>query len=144
MLLPNQKVVFICSGNICRSPLAEYYARSLGLESDSCGIDCGVGFPADPRASEFAKQLGLDLGPHKTKRVDQYKFLPDDIIVVMEPKHLKKVKQHIGEHQKLFLAGMCCPDPFPYLHDPYNCNKDFFRHCEEFVVLSVRGMYGKK
>jgi protein-tyrosine phosphatase len=38
---------------------------------------------------------------------------------------------------------LCCPDPFPYLHDPYNCNVHYFRHCETFVVSSVRGLCAK-
>ena len=140
---PGQRVVFICSGNICRSPLAEYYARSLGLKADSCGLDCGIGFPADPRASEFGKALGLDLSAHETKRVDQFQFQADDLIVVMEPKHVKNFRQQVGNQHTVILAGLCCPAPFPYLHDPYNCNVEFFRHCEEFVISSVRGLCAK-
>ncbi|WP_372997843.1 low molecular weight phosphatase family protein [Marinobacter sp.] len=141
---PGQRVVFICSGNICRSPLAEYYARSLGLKADSCGLDCGVGFPADPRAFEFGKTLGLDLSVHETKRVDQFDFLPDDLIVVMEPKHLKKFQQQVSNQHKIILAGLFCPDPLPYLHDPYNCNLHFFHHCEECVISSVRRLCGRQ
>ena len=140
----DQRVVFICSGNICRSPLAEYYARSVGIDAYSCGLDCGVGFPADPRAAEIGKELDLDLRSHQTKRVDQFDFLPDDLIVVMEPKHVKKFKQQVGNQHKIVLAGLCCPDPFPYLHDPYNCNASYFRHCETFVLSSVRRLCGKK
>lgn len=138
-----QRVVFICSGNICRSPLGEYYARSLGLETDSCGLDCGVGFPADPRAVQYGRQVNLDLDAHQTKRVDEFPFRPDDLIVVMEPKHVRKFHQQVGTKHKIVLAGLCCPKPFPYLHDPYNCSPQYFERCEALVMSSVRGLCAK-
>lgn len=143
MLNPNQRVVFICSGNICRSPLAEYYARSLGMDAVSCGLDCGLGFPADPRAIQYGRELNLDLNTHQTKRVDEFEFQPDDLIVVVEPKHIKKFRYQVEGEHKIVLAGLCCPSPFPYIHDPYNCNTAYFNHCETSVISAVRGLCGK-
>jgi len=73
-----QRLVFICSGNICRSPLAEAYARSLGKTAASCGLYCGDGYPADPRAHNFAKSQGLTLEDHKTVNVADFQFLDTD------------------------------------------------------------------
>lgn len=137
----SQRTVFICSGNICRSPLAEVYARSLGVKAASCGLNCGDGFPADPRAREFAHQQGLSLEDHKTVNVRDFEFYDSDLIVVMEPSHLYQFHNKVGRNHSLVLAGNFCPNPTPYIHDPFNCCPAFFTRCETIVMECVRGMY---
>lgn len=134
----NQRVVFVCSGNICRSPLAEVYARSLGLEAKSCGLDCGDGHPADPRAKEFARKQGLDLDGHATVNARNFAFRETDLIVVMEPGHLSSFEKKIGKGYRLALAGSYCERPAPYIHDPFNCCNEFFANCENKVMEAVR------
>lgn len=135
-----QRLVFVCSGNICRSPLAEAYARSLGRDAASCGLNCGNDFPADPRAMEFAANHGLSLDDHKTVNVKDFNFHSDDLIVVMEPGQITEFQQKVGETYTLALAGTYCGKPVPYIHDPFNCSDEFFKHCEKSVMDSVRGM----
>lgn len=137
-----QRIVFVCSGNICRSPLAEAYARSLGREAASCGLNCGDGFPADPRAREFAASHGLSLDDHKTVNAKDFTFHNDDLIVVMEPAQITEFQQKIGEDHTLALAGTYCGNPIPYIHDPYNCSEQFFFRCEKTVIEAVRGICG--
>lgn len=139
--IAGRRLVFICSGNICRSPLAEVYARSLGLEAASCGLNCGDAYPADPRAREFAKQHGLSLEGHQTVNVCDFVFRASDLIVVMEPSHLHQFKQKVGTQYSLLLAGSYCRNPKPYIHDPFNCCPAFFTRCETTVMESVRGLY---
>lgn len=136
----SQRVVFICSGNICRSPLAEVYARSLGLKAASCGLNCGDNFPADPRAKEYARSWGLSLNDHKTVNVCGFEFNNSDIIVVMEPSHIKQFEQKVGKQYTVVLAGSFCEIPLPYIHDPFNCCQEFFIKCEATVMDCVRGM----
>lgn len=138
--LNGQRLVFICSGNICRSPLAEVYARSLGRDAASCGLNCGDGFPADARAMEFAASHGLSLENHKTVNVKDFVFRSDDLIVVMEPTQIIEFREKVGRDYAVALAGTYCNNPVPYIHDPFNCNDEFFIHCEKNVMESVRGM----
>jgi len=139
---PHQRIVFICSGNICRSPLAEVYARMLGREAASCGLHCGDGHPADIRAIEFAKRCGLELKDHRTVNARDFEFRSSDLIVVMEPAHANTFRSMVGEDYNLVLAGSYCKNPYPYIHDPYNCCDEFFVRCEERVVEAVRGICG--
>ncbi|PSF06476.1 hypothetical protein C7H08_15320 [Marinobacter halophilus] len=136
-----RRVVFICSGNICRSPLAEVYARSLGMEAASCGLNCGDDYPADPRAREFAREQGLSLEHHKTVNVRDFRFEDSDLVVVMEPSHLGQFEKKVGRNYTLVLAGNYCEKPTPYIHDPFNCCPAFFTRCEATVMESVRGLY---
>jgi len=136
----HQRLVFVCSGNICRSPLAEVYARSLGKESASCGLHCGDGFPADHRAKAFASQQGLSLEGHKTVNVRDFEFQDEDLIVVMEPAHITSFQDKVGKKYRVVLAGSYCGKPFPYIHDPFNTCDEFFTHCEQRVMEAVRGL----
>ncbi|WP_157665597.1 arsenate-mycothiol transferase ArsC [Marinobacter salarius] len=136
----DQRLVFVCSGNICRSPLAEVYARSLGKEAASCGLHCGDEFPADPRARAFARHQGLSLEDHKTVNVKDFAFRETDLIVVMEPDHIKSFQQKVGSKCQLVLAGSYCKNPFPYIHDPFNTCEEFFSRCEQRVMEAVRGL----
>ncbi|MEQ8184782.1 MULTISPECIES: hypothetical protein [Marinobacter] len=136
----NQRLVFVCSGNICRSPLAEAYARSLGKDSASCGLHCGDGFAADHRARNFANQRGLSLESHKTVNVRDFEFQDTDLIVVMEPAQITSFHDKIGKKYQLVLAGSYCDRPYPYIHDPFNTCDEFFTHCEQRVMEAVRGL----
>ncbi|MGM0767440.1 MAG: hypothetical protein ACQEV6_05410 [Pseudomonadota bacterium] len=139
---PGRRLVFVCSGNICRSPLAEAFARSLGRQAASCGLNCGDGYPADPRACEFAQSRGLALNDHKTINVNDFNFRDDDFIVVMEPSHIESFRTKAGDQYPIALAGNYCKNQNPYIHDPYNCCDEFFVHCEERVMEAVRGICG--
>ncbi|MBW4933409.1 arsenate reductase/protein-tyrosine-phosphatase family protein [Marinobacter sp. F4206] len=134
----NQRVVFVCSGNICRSPLAEVYARSLGREAKSCGLDCTDGHPADPRARAFAHKRGLNLDDHQTVNVRNFEFQDTDLIVLMEPTHITSFQNKVGKDYPLALAGSYCKRPTPYIHDPFNCSSEFFANCESKIMEAVR------
>lgn len=138
-----QRLVFVCSGNICRSPLAEAYARHLGANAVSCGLHCTDNHPADPRAQVYAKKMGLDLSNHKTRHIRHFEFQTGDLIVGMEPKHLNELKKLPLNGACTVLAGTLSKNPRPYLHDPFNCSEEFFWLCEEKVLESVRGLLGK-
>jgi len=139
------RMVFICNGNICRSPLAEVYAKSLGRDAASCGFGCRNGFPADPRAVRFAESQGLSLDSHETVNIANFEFLDSDIVVVMEPSHLKLYREKVEKGQQkrgIVLAGNYCKKPNPYIHDPFNCCDEFFERCELRVMEAVRGICG--
>ncbi|MCS5583712.1 hypothetical protein [Marinobacter sp.] len=136
----NQRLVFVCSGNICRSPLAEVYARSLGREARSCGLDCSDGNPADPRARALAKKRGLTLDHHKTVNVKNFEFRDNDLVVLMEPRHIREFQRKVGKDFSLALAGAYCEKPTPYIHDPFNCSLEFFENCERTIMNAVNSL----
>ncbi|WP_368422465.1 low molecular weight phosphatase family protein [Marinobacter sp.] len=137
-----QRLVFVCSGNICRSPLAEVYAQSLGWEAASCGLNCGDDHPADPRARDFALGQGMSLESHRTVNVRHFHFGDNDFVVVMEPSHTSSFQTKVGDDYPIALAGSYCKKRNPYIHDPYNCCDEFFNHCEHRVMEAVRGLCG--
>jgi protein-tyrosine phosphatase len=129
---PRVRVLFVCLGNICRSPLAEGVFRHLvgqaGLqdrfEIESCGTgDWHVGDCADPRMISTARRYGVDLGGHCARQ-----FKPEDLerfdhIFVMDKRNLHDVLYADTEEQygfKVRLFREFDPDPGDFqVPDPY-------------------------
>ena len=90
-----QGILFVCLGNICRSPTAqgifEYKLRqaSLTLELDSAGTgDWHIGRPPDPRSQDFARRFGVDLSGQRARLVTPADFQRFDRIYAMDRSNL--------------------------------------------------------
>ena len=129
------RLVFVCKGNICRSPLGELSARQAGATTESFGLDCTNGAPADPRAVRYAETIGLDLSAHRTRHIDGWKAQTGDLLVAFEPVHLMALggRPQVAPAQ-LTLAGLWLSSPNCYIHDPFNTNEEYFTKCETTVV----------
>ena len=87
-------ILFVCTGNTCRSPMAEYAMRSL-LEKErpgqsevfSAGIAAAAGFPATMYAIEAAKMWDLDLSAHHSQMLSADQIDRADLIFAMSPEH---------------------------------------------------------
>lgn len=135
------KLVFVCHGNICRSPLGEAVARQrFGLAAESFGLDCRDGAPADPRALRFASSCGIDLASHASRNIRQYEPDQSDLVVVMEPKHLAQLPARVTATAQVTLLGLWLSNSQPYVHDPYNSGENHFERCEQLVVLATEGI----
>jgi protein-tyrosine phosphatase len=93
-------VLFVCLGNICRSPLAEAAfrreAQRLGLdvEIDSAGTgDWHIGYPPDPRAAAVAARNGIDISNLKARQVTEEDFRKFDYIVALDSNNLSDLER---------------------------------------------------
>lgn len=133
-----QRLVFVCHGNICRSPLGEAVVRKQGVATMSFGLSTRGNAPADPRAIVWAETNGYDLAQHRTTRVDQYQPQVGDLLIGMEPKHIDTLSMEFAQAPvQITLAGLWLSSPIAYLHDPYNTDQTYFNRCEAFVVSAT-------
>ena len=135
-----QSLVFICMGNICRSPLGEIIAQSHSISTRSYGLTAPNGDPADPRAIEFAKNLSLDLSLHETTSISDAAFFESDLVITMEPQHFQHEHFPKDIPAQKTLLGLWHDDYRPYLHDPYNTNEKYFNHCESIVTEATKNI----
>jgi protein-tyrosine phosphatase len=117
------KVLFICTGNICRSPTAEGVLRrlaheqKLALHVESAGThDYHVGEPPDHRAQRHARRRGYDLSAQRARQVTRRDFEEFDLILAMDRSHLRALEricppQHRGK-LRLLVEGRDVPDPY--------------------------------
>lgn len=132
------RLVFICMGNICRSPLAERVALDAGYNASSMGVSCTPNMPADPRAIEFAGQNGYDLSAHRTTLLGDAPILAGDLLIGMDMHHLDALRHRDPHPAQVTLLGLWHPKPAAYIHDPYSTEEGFFEQCEQFVVDATK------
>lgn len=119
------KVLFVCTGNICRSPTAEGVfadlVRRAGLQGsvqvESAGThDYHVGEAPDERAQQHARRRGYDLSALRARQVRRRDFDDCDLIVAMDRGHLEILmhncpEQHRGK-LRMLMKGRDVPDPY--------------------------------
>lgn len=97
------RILFVCTGNTCRSPLAEAITRDLAeqrewaLEARSAGAGAAPGLPASPGALRAASRHGLDLAAHESRPVDRELVDWADLVLVMGEPHALRVKALGGQ-----------------------------------------------
>ncbi len=134
-------ILFVCMGNICRSPTVEAVARArfaragLSIEVASAGTEnYHVGGLADPRSIAAAARHGYPLGEHRPRQVCTADFLQFDHLLVMDRVNLHAVQRFRppagGIEPALFLGDQELPDPY------YGEIADF----ERVIELAERGV----
>lgn len=121
--MKERRILFVCTGNICRSPTAEGVLRHLArLESvelhiESAGLgDWHIGQPPDERAQHHARNRGYDLSTQRARQVRPRDFEDFDLILAMDSGHLRALRKMAPprHHAKirLFVADSDVPDPY--------------------------------
>jgi protein-tyrosine phosphatase len=125
------RILFVCMGNICRSPTAEGVARKFieeaGLEDcvsvDSAGThDYHAGEPPDQRAQAAARQRGYDLSPLRARQITEADFRDFDLLLAMDANNLALIEsmcpfQHRSKLGLLMSYARKAKSPF--VPDPY-------------------------
>ena len=93
-----KQFVFVCQGNVCRSPYATARARAAGLPSISYGLDVQTETPANTQARAEALKHGVDLSSHRSKAFEHSHDSRGDLLIGMERSHLIQLAtQHEDE-----------------------------------------------
>src|SRR5262245_43958781 len=117
------KVLFVCTGNICRSPTAEAVLRQMAFKNqvqvlvESCGThDYHVGEPPDERTQAHARKRGYDLSAQRARQLAKDDFEKFDLILAMDRGHLRLLERRCPERHRpklrLFLGDRDVPDPY--------------------------------
>jgi len=124
------RLIFVCKGNICRSPYAEARAHALGLAAASFGLDADTGVPADPAAVLAAHARGIDLRSARARRNGDLLIGARDLLVGMEPTHVRFLEGFSPEHGcQVTLLGLWSNPVRPYIADPFGRSQVFFTRC---------------
>ncbi|HET8608877.1 MAG TPA: low molecular weight protein-tyrosine-phosphatase [Burkholderiales bacterium] len=146
------RVLFVCMGNICRSPTAEGVFRKLAadagleheIEIDSAGThDYHIGYSPDERAQAAAHARGYDLFALRARRVTRDDFRVFDYVLAMDRNNLTALQrlcppQYAGR-VKLFMhyARNVKADEVP---DPYYGGPQGFEHALDMIEDAARGL----
>ncbi len=129
-----KRFVFVCKGNICRSPYAAARARAVGLPSISYGLDVQREAPANTQARVEALKHGVDLSSHRSKTFEPSHDSRGDLLIGMERSHLIQLAtQHEGEPFQVTLLGLWAEPPRPHIQDPFGQSPEFFNRCFHII-----------
>lgn len=104
------KLLFVCTGNTCRSPLAEAIARriaaerALDVEVGSAGTSAWEGAPASDGSLLVGIERGLDLNGHRSRQLTRELVAETDLIIAMGPHHLERIEALGGEGKSYLLT----------------------------------------
>ncbi|HQV58051.1 MAG TPA: hypothetical protein PKV27_08560, partial [Ilumatobacteraceae bacterium] len=93
------RILVICTGNLCRSPLAHALLRDglaqrgINAAVDSAGTGAPVGSRCDRRMRKAAKDLGCDMSEHRARQVTTADIDDADLVLVMNEEHLADLKR---------------------------------------------------
>jgi protein-tyrosine phosphatase len=149
---PATRVLFVCTGNICRSPTAEgvfrHVAAAAGL-SDRFQIDSAgthgyhIGEPPDSRSVAQARARGYDLSALRARQFTAADYADFDLLLAMDRGHLKIMRRlaspHDAERARLFLsfAPECGIDDVP---DPYYGDERDFAQALDLIERGSRAL----
>jgi protein-tyrosine phosphatase len=147
------RIIFVCTGNTCRSPLAEALCKKLladrlgcepealparGFIVQSAGLAAMIGGEAAPEAVEVARELGADLTGHRSQPLTSAMLSQADHLIGMTRSHVRALAAHVAGHgpepRLLSCEGHDLPDPIGCDQAVYReCAQQIFRHLEQWL-----------
>jgi protein-tyrosine phosphatase len=146
-------MLLVCSGNTCRSPMAEGLARQLlaerlGLGMDaleeagyiveSAGTFAAEAAPATPEAVEALSRCGVDLSGHRSRPITPEMVRDADAIYCMTQSHLATVLEMVpSAEDRAFLL-----DPSGDIADPFGAEMSGYQRCAELIRRQLASRIG--
>ena len=149
------KVLFVCLGNICRSPTAEAVFRKLAVEKDVMGqleVDSAgtnglhIGQSPDPRSIKHAAKRGIDLTPLRGRLIERADFERFDVVIAMDNENVRQLTalcpESIQGKIRLLLAyAKHCN--YREVPDPYYGGAREFELVLDLIESGCRGLLEK-
>ena len=142
-------IVMVCTGNICRSPMAERLLIGMLPEElrkkvsvKSAGTHALHGHQAADPAVEVLGRMGIDLSDHRARQLTREIEDQADLLLAMEHQHLQSIKslRLWGRTKARLLGEFESPDHPPEIEDPYGQPIDAYQACIEALKPCLQGV----
>lgn len=136
-------ITFVCTGNTCRSPMAEGIARDMiskrypdsGITVSSAGISTFNGAPASQHSIDVCAENGIDISSHRSQRLNPEIIQNTDLFAVMTLSHMYCMLQWGIPADKIVVLGN--------ISDPYGGDEDEYRACRNQIYREVESLLRK-
>lgn len=143
------EVLFLCHGNICRSPFAEEYSSAEfddRVQVRSCGFYNEADRPSPREAVDAAEKFNIDLSTHESKTIDRTSIKESDIIFVMDFRNIYYLLSKYGsvDTNKVYLLGeFDSSTKSSIISDPYGSSTDNFHNTYEEIAHAIDEVNGE-
>ncbi|MBQ2973139.1 MAG: low molecular weight phosphatase family protein [Clostridia bacterium] len=111
-------ILFVCTGNTCRSPMAEGLFKKMLAEKNIDNVTCSsaglfamTGDEVTPNSVKACERFGVDISAHRARRITSYILDETDKFVCMTPEHAASLSMYVPT-EKITILGGGIPDPF--------------------------------
>ncbi len=137
-----KKVLVVCTGNSCRSPIAAgWLNRKLagkGWTAESAGVAAWRGAPASAEAVAVMRELGIDVSAHRSRPLTKELADGADVILAMTEDHRREIARRFPEAKaKTHLVTGFGLGPARDVADPIGLPEDVYRHIRDEIIAAL-------
>lgn len=144
------KVLFICTGNTCRSPMAEGILKDLALKNNltievkSAGTHAAYNSAPSPLAVEAMKDVGIDISSHKSYQVNEEILKESDLVLTMSNSHKKLLlNKYPSIKDKVFLLNEYAFETKREIEDPFGAPLRYYEKSRDEIYEAIEEIVKK-
>jgi len=136
-----KNILFVCRGNICRSPFAEQYSRTIfpkDVHLVSCGYIHQDGRKSPPEAISAARKFGVDLSDHRADHITDDMVKKSDVIIIFDEENFRMLLQRYPRYKnRIWFLSEICPDIPLRIEDPFKKDGDTYEKVYSVIAYCI-------